>query len=226
MDVAAFLALALQCAPHVAPDTMLAVARHESGLQPWSVHDNKTGKTIAGASEDEAIATAQQLIAAGHSVDMGLMQVNSANLPGLGVSVRAVFKPCANMAAGAAVLTAAYRAASARTRSIDEALRIALSLYNTGTPSAGFGNGYVGQVEDKASTYLVPPLTRVGPGRDRAAAPPAPAAQTIKSQSSSPAVSERSANPFAADHPGDPFTARGGAMASTGTLTFNHGDLK
>jgi type IV secretion system protein VirB1 len=226
MHVAAFLALAVQCAPQVAPDTMLAVARHESGLQPWSVHDNNTGKTIVGASEYEAIATAQQLIAAGHSVDMGLMQVNSANLPGLGVSVRAVFKPCANMAAGAAVLTAAYRAASANTKSIDEALRIALSLYNTGTPSAGFGNGYVGQVEDKASTYVVPPLTRVGPDRETAATRVPPAAQRIKSPSSSPAVSERSANPFGAGHPGDPFTARGGAIASTGTLTFNQGDLR
>ncbi len=226
MDVAAFLAIAVQCAPQVAPDTMLAVARHESGLQPWSVHDNRTGKTIVGASEDEAIATAQQLIAAGHSVDMGLMQVNSANLPGLGVSVRAVFKPCANVAAGAAVLTAAYGAASAQTKSIDEALRIALSLYNTGTPSAGFGNGYVGQVEGNASAYVVPPLTRVSSGRDTAAAQPVRRARTTTAQSSSPAVSERSANPFAAGHPGDPFTARGGAIASTGTLTFNQGDLR
>lgn len=226
MDVAAFLALAVQCAPHVAPDTMLAVARHESALQPWSVHDNKTGQTIVEASEDAAVATAHRLIAAGHSVDMGLMQVNSANLPGLGLSVRAVFKPCANVAAGASVLTVAYRAATAQTKSADEALRIALSLYNTGTPSAGFGNGYVGQVEGNASAYVVPPLTRVGPGRETAAARPASAAPPIKSQSESPAASERSADPFAAGHPGDPFTARGGAIASKWTLTFNQGDMR
>lgn len=226
MDVAAFLALAVQCAPQVAPDTMLAVARHESGLQPWSVHDNNTGKTIVGASEDEAIATAQQLIATGHSVDMGLMQVNSANLTGLSVSVRTIFKPCANTAAGAAVLTAAYRAASANTKSIEEALRIALSLYNTGTRSAGFGNGYVGQVEGKASTYAVPPLTRLALRRETVAPQMGRAEQRIKSQSNSPAVSERLANPFAAGHPGDPFTARGGAIASAGTLTFNRGDLR
>src|SRR5690349_8909144 len=108
MDAAAFLAIALQCAPQVAPDTLMAIARHESALQPWLVHDNTTRQSLALASERDAVVDAKRRIVAGHSVDMGLMQVNSGNLHWLGLQPEGAFEPCANVRAGARVLAKAY----------------------------------------------------------------------------------------------------------------------
>jgi hypothetical protein len=48
------------------------------------LHDNSTGKAQRGPGVIEA---ASQLIAAGHSVDLGLMQINSRNLGLLGLGL-------------------------------------------------------------------------------------------------------------------------------------------
>jgi type IV secretion system protein VirB1 len=164
LDSAAFLSIALQCSPAVAPDTLLAIARQESRLHAYLMHDNTTGEVFEGQTKAQAVAKARALIAAGHSVDMGLMQVNSANLGWLGLRPDDVFEACMNVAAGGRVLVRAYTEAAAKVGPGAEALRIALSLYNTGDTAAGRVNGYVGQVESKAAAYVVPPLLRVAVG--------------------------------------------------------------
>ncbi|MBS0546122.1 MAG: lytic transglycosylase domain-containing protein [Proteobacteria bacterium] len=158
IDAAAFLALALQCSPTVAPDTLLAVARQESGLHAWLLRDNTTKDVVEGRDLEQTAGVAEALIAARHSVDIGLMQINSRNLAFLGLSVAAVLKPCGNVAAGGRVLMEAYAVASRRVGPGAEALRIALSRYNTGDDQAGLRNGYVGQVEQRAAAYVVPSL--------------------------------------------------------------------
>ena len=55
------------------------------------------------------------------------MQINRGNFAWLGLTVDAAFDPCRSIAAGAAVLTQ-------------------ISRYNTGSPTAGFRNGYVARV--------------------------------------------------------------------------------
>ena len=72
------------------------------------------------------------------------MQINSRNFEWLGLSLQDAFDPCASVRAGATVLTQ-------------------LSRYNTGSPRAGFSNGYVARV--LASKGAAPPI---------AAAPPPP----------------------------------------------------
>ncbi len=158
IDAATFLALALQCSPAVAPDTLLAVARQESGLHAWLLRDNTTTNVFEGRDLEQTAGTAEALIAAGHSVDIGLMQINSRNLAFLGLSVAEVLDPCGNVAAGGRVLTGAYAVASRRLGPGAEALRIALSRYNTGDDQAGLQNGYVGRVEQRAAAYVVPSL--------------------------------------------------------------------
>lgn len=226
MDTGAFLALVLSCAPHVAPDTLTAIARQESGLQPWLIHDNKTGRTIAPLDQREAVKTARELIDAGHNVDMGLMQVNSVNLGALGLDVVGVFEPCANVRAAADILAMAFRNAQTDGKSPDEALLIALSLYNTGHRSAGFGNGYVRQVESNATAYIVPPLTRAGVtiAAPLEQAPAVAAAQKASaSQSSDPFKAAVTGDPFVDHRAGDPFANRGGAVASSGALSLSSG---
>ena len=95
LAMAAVLSLAAQCAPGVAPDTIAAIAMAESGLDPFAIHDNTVQRTFQFANLPAAIAVATDLIVAQHhSVDLGLMQVNSANLAALGLSIADAFDAC------------------------------------------------------------------------------------------------------------------------------------
>ncbi len=91
----------------------------------------------------DAVTVTYSAIAAGFSVDMSYMQVNSNNLKALGYSVEEMFEPCKNLAAGARVLTAFYSNALPKYRNPQSALHAALSAYNTGDFRQGFANGYV-----------------------------------------------------------------------------------
>ncbi|MBX9594001.1 MAG: lytic transglycosylase domain-containing protein, partial [Roseomonas sp.] len=128
LELAAFLELAAACAPGIAPETLAAIARVESGLDPLFIGINERGATpVRSTTPVEAAARATTLIAAGKSVDLGLMQINSRNLGWLGLAVQDAFDPCRSLAAGARVLTS-------------------FSAYNTGSPSRGLANGYVARV--------------------------------------------------------------------------------
>ena len=141
-----FDALAAKCAASVPVATLAAVARTESGVNPWVLHDNTTGASIRPDSLYEAQADAGQLLGRGDSVDIGLMQINSANLPALGISATDALDPCVSLAGGAAVLRAAYGGGGTDAQQ-QVALLLALSRYNTGTPFKGIMNGYARAVE-------------------------------------------------------------------------------
>ena len=132
------------CAPNVAPVTLQAIARVESGDTPLAVNVNGTGvQPPPAGNAQEAAHVAERYIARGYSVDIGLMQVNSRNLAALRITVAQVLDPCRNIRAAATILTADY-AAAARTRGDGQAaLQAALSAYNTGDFYRGFVNGYV-----------------------------------------------------------------------------------
>ena len=127
LPLAVVSTLAVACAPSVAPGTLAAVAQTESHLDPLAIHDNTEGRSYQPGDTARAIGLAHRLIAERHSVDLGLMQINSGNSRWLGLTVEDAFDPCRSIAAGAAVLTA-------------------YSRYNTGSPTAGFRNGYVARV--------------------------------------------------------------------------------
>ena len=73
----------------VDPALLYAIARTESGLNPSASHRNRDG-----------------------SIDIGLMQINSAWLPDLarhGISARELWEPCTNIHVGAWVLAQKIR---------------------------------------------------------------------------------------------------------------------
>jgi type IV secretion system protein VirB1 len=144
-----FDALAAKCAASVPVATLAAVARTESGVDPWVLHDNSTGSSIRANSLADAQIDARQLVGRGDSVDIGLMQINSANLPALGISATDALDPCVSLAGGAAVLQAAYGGGETDAQQ-QVALLLALSRYNTGTPFKGIMNGYARAVEQNA----------------------------------------------------------------------------
>lgn len=132
--------------PNVHPVTIEAIIAVESGGNPLAINVNGVRlQPPHPRTAAEAVATAEKFIAAGYTVDMGLMQVNSANLAGLGSTVAEQFEPgsCANIRLGATILSAAYERALTMVASEQPALRIALSYYNTGNATRGFANGYV-----------------------------------------------------------------------------------
>lgn len=147
LDPAAVLALAAACAPQVAPQTLLAVAQVESGLDPLAIGVNGPGgRGPRPRTRWEAVVNATGLIAAGRNIDLGLAQINSRNLGWLGLSVADAFDPCRSLAASAQVLAMGYRRAAPRAGREQASLRIALSYYNTGHPRRGVANGYVARV--------------------------------------------------------------------------------
>ena len=158
LDPAAVMALALRCAPGVAPETALAVARAESGLDPNAISVNRGAPLPRPPrSRAEAVAVARRLLAAGGNLDLGLAQINSANLARLGLSLKDAFEPCRNLAAAAQLLAEDYGAARTPALAPQVALRTALSLYNTGDPTRGFRNGYVARVEAAAGLRAAGP---------------------------------------------------------------------
>lgn len=147
LDLATFLTLATSCAPAVAPTTLLAVARVESGLDPLAIGVNGPAKSRTQArSIEDAVRQAEGLIAAGRDIDLGLAQINVRNLDRLGLSVSDAFDPCRNLSASAQVLAEGYRRALPTSGPGQAALRTALSFYNTGHPDHGIRNGYVAKV--------------------------------------------------------------------------------
>ncbi|BCT69510.1 lytic transglycosylase domain-containing protein [Nitrosospira sp. NRS527] len=140
--------LILACAPSVAPTTIQEIIRVESNGNPLAVNVNRRKDAIFQhpmkiKSVQDAVIVSYAAIAAGHTVDMGYMQVNSANLKLLGYTVEDMFDSCKNITAGARILTMAYTAALPRYGDEQAALRAALSVYNTGDFTRGFRNGYV-----------------------------------------------------------------------------------
>ena len=143
------LGLALHCAPNVAPQTVAAIVQTESRGRPFALYVNGARQPGPQMNAADATVTARRFIAAGYSVDLGLGQINSRNLRRLGLTWETVFDPCTNIAALGQILTWNYQAVADR-RHPQTALRIAISLYNTGSTSRGFRNGYVAKVVGNA----------------------------------------------------------------------------
>jgi len=159
-----FNALAAECAPWVAPQTMAAIVKTESQFHPLVIGINGGARlTRQPASKDEAVVTAKWLINNGYNIDLGLGQVNSNNLLKIGLSVEDAFDPCRNLTAAATILTWSYQSALRKTQNEQSALHAAISAYNTGSFSRGFSNGYVQKVINNVSYSEASPLSTAMP---------------------------------------------------------------
>lgn len=171
---AEFAELAGRCAPDVHPATLAAVVAAESGFNPLAIGVNgPDAPKIRASSREEAVAAAEKLLEDGRSIDLGLGQINSANLARLGLTLESAFDPCENLRAAAVVLVENFDRHRGQAADEQAALTAALSTYNTGSPTRGVSNGYVARVRERAGEYRVPALS------DSSA--PAPAAAPIPS---------------------------------------------
>ncbi|MEX3985948.1 lytic transglycosylase domain-containing protein [Paraburkholderia sp. EG287A] len=156
-----FNQLAQQCAPSVHPVTMQAIARTESGFNPYAI--GVVGGHLARQPRDseEAVATARALDARGINFSVGLGQVNRFNLGRYGLTYETGFDPCANLRAGSAILHACYQRASAAYGPGQRALRAAISCYYSGNFVGGeraqsSGSSYVQRVIANAASMAGP----------------------------------------------------------------------
>ncbi len=132
------------CSPLVDPVTMSAVVQHESGGNPLAIHDNSDGKSYSLKTLNDAVAMAKRLIAGGHSVDLGLPQINSKNLQWVGMTVEQSFDACSNLQASQQVLVDAHKRSGGD-------LPKTLQIYNSGKAT---GNQYASSVYSKAGVVV------------------------------------------------------------------------
>ena len=154
--------LAAENAPSVNVGTLLAFAWFESKLRPWAIHDNTTRMSEFPTSRADAVARAATLLNLNHNLDLGLCQVNSANLARTGLTVASAFDPGTSLRAGASILVAAYQRClhgkeHATPTEQQAALRCAASIYNTGHEQTGILNGYQSGVW-RAAEQIVPAI--------------------------------------------------------------------
>jgi len=164
VSLAAFLRA---CAPSVSADTMGAIVRVESHGYIYAINDNTAraaycapGAVIYPCTHKGATAIAIRAIAQGHSVDVGLSQVNSRNFALYHVSVAKMLEPCSNLRTGSAILAAAYRISRTHFSDQREALWHAIMAYNTGSLYAG--ETYVRTVVENAlPTHAIPTVPSI-----------------------------------------------------------------
>lgn len=153
---AEFVQLAARCGAAVAPETLLSIAKVESNFQSLVIHDNTTGRSYRPEEAADAIRIAEPLLAAGHSIDTGIMQINAANLMLFGVTLDDAFDACTSITVASRILVADYSGGQSHAAQ-QMALRDALSRYNTGDQKDGFSNGYVRKIE-LAAREIVPAI--------------------------------------------------------------------
>ena len=113
LSLAAVMALATDPRCGAAPpdsefaSRLTAIALHESGGDPFVIGVNAIRErglpaaAVRSTTAQEAATRARALIAQGRSLDLGLMQINTAQLARHGLTVETAFDACASMAAGA-----------------------------------------------------------------------------------------------------------------------------
>lgn len=163
-----FIALAMQCAATVHPDTAIDVVRVESGLNPYAIAEiipkgqrNKDGKSVIThlpTNKKDALSIVRNIEKKNRRYSVGLMQITSTNFDKFNVDADKMFNPCSNLSVFEKILTDCY----IRGKTIPNAL----SCYYSGNFSTGkkkeseFNQtSYVeriGYPDSPGKTYVVP----------------------------------------------------------------------
>lgn len=141
-----------QCAPTVAPGTMMRIVSVESANRPYAIgyHITKDGKTFRlprqPENQQQAVRWARWLLDNDYQFDAGAAQINSRNFKRFGLHAHNVFDLCTNIGTGAEILTEFYQRALKKYSEPQQALRAAISAYQTGSFTRGYQTGYVQKV--------------------------------------------------------------------------------
>lgn len=141
-------ALLAACLEHGTEHNLIqAIAKQESNYYASALYINKWElDQFSKLNVDEAVLVAEKMVAEGYTVDVGLMGINSWNIERFGLTVRETYDPCTNINIGEQILFDNIQHAESLGHSGHDAIRVALSMYNTGSVHRGFKNGYVEKV--------------------------------------------------------------------------------
>jgi len=174
IQAALLAALITKCAPQTDVRTLAAIVAVESSGDAWAIRDPIADRAVHPTSYAQAVTTARTLLLRGARVSVGLSQVL---LPRRGLSSATLLgSPCANLHAGATILTEAYtqqiRLVGNPSSEMGQqaALRRALSVYNSGTPNGS--PEYAQRVLAALASPLVEEVTSIADGRRTSAAVP------------------------------------------------------
>ena len=154
------VALHLHCVPAAPLSTLRAIVRVESGGNPnamqidfpkallnrWHLPSGTLRLTRQPSSQREALDWLSYFRRYAIFVDLGLMQVSTAEAERRGISNESLLEPCANLRVGWQILEDDYRVEVKTYGAGQEAMRHAVSRYNTGDPNRGIDNGYLARV--------------------------------------------------------------------------------
>ena len=124
--------ISAECAPMVAPSTMAAIVRVESGGNPLAMWNNSTRSMVIPGSRAQAIRYLRHAMAAGQRVDVGLAQVDTGNFAAFGLRPQNAFNACANLRAGGEILHMDWQQALSSGYRGQQALYHAFEAYNSG----------------------------------------------------------------------------------------------
>jgi type IV secretion system protein VirB1 len=160
LPLAAFLQLAAACSPNVAPETLAAIVKTESGFNANVVGVNgPDGRPHFYNSASESTVAAEGFIAAGRNVDLGIAQINwqAGHLQSRSLNVADAFVPCTALRVGGEVLVDCWNRSTGT--DAQSKLRATFGCYNTGRPNAVAP--YVSRVILSAQ-YVVPAIQVAG----------------------------------------------------------------
>lgn len=140
------LSLFTSCGAGVPGDTLMSITGVESSGNPFVIANVTDGISYYLASKEEAITKAKLLTEQGKNYSAGLMQVNSKNFQGYGLSPDIAFDYCKNITAGAEILKECF-ARTPATSDPASRLKAALSCYYSGN----FTRGLVAKGNEKIS---------------------------------------------------------------------------
>jgi len=200
-----FLALAQECAPNVAPQTMAAIVNVESGKNPYAIGVVGGRLERQPTNQQEAVATAKALADNGWNFSVGVAQVNRYNLPKYAVSLERAFDACTNIRIGSRILEDCYLRAAKTRPDKQAALQAAFSCYYSGNFTRGFQPdvagkpSYVEKVLANAEVatqaiQVVPNILSNGskPKADRAASAPVTVTKQAEPFDNAPVLLRRS----------------------------------
>lgn len=128
ISASTFLALALQCAPTIHPDTTIDIGHTESGFEPLAI-GVVNGKSIYPKNINDAKEHIRQLKSKGKNYSIGIMQINKSNFSKYGVTIDDMFNPCKNLSVFEKIITDCYIRGGT--------LKRALSCYYSGNFDTG-----------------------------------------------------------------------------------------
>jgi type IV secretion system protein VirB1 len=157
LDVAA---LQSRCLPTVPLTTLNAIILVESGgnpnamqidfpralLKQWHLPEGTLRLKRQPTTKREALEWLGYFQRRNISVDLGLMQVSTAEANRRGHPAESLLDPCFNLRAGWQILDSAYQLEIKTYGPGQEALQHAISRYNTGDNQRGIDNGYLARV--------------------------------------------------------------------------------